>query len=244
MKQLIVLFITVFPSICLSSSQYINEIADFTQTDVKGKNSGNGQQYCAPVAVSNSLVWLGDQKDQLSLIRKLASKQYMNTSLKNGTGTTGVLRGVERISKALFGGYEYLEYEGWRKHPTSYSRGVKRPDIERLKSAVSRRSSAWVNVGWYQYSERKNEYKRVGGHWITLVGSNGKQLIFHDPAPRAGGGFSNEFVNYSIINSGMLVGRKSGLPTKAKGYISLERGMHIKSSADFAIIDGVVYFGI
>ncbi len=79
---------------------------------------------------------------------------------------------------------------------------------------------------------------------MTLVGSNGKQLIFHDPAPRAGGGFSNEFVNYSIINSGMLVGRKSGLPTEAKGYISLGKGMHLKSSADFAIIDGVVYFGI
>ena len=73
---------------------------------------------------------------------------------------------------------------------------------------------------------RKNEYKRVDGHWVTPVGSNGKQLIFHDPSPRAGGGFSNEFE-----------GRKSGLPTK-------EKGMHIKSSAEFTIIDGVVYFGI
>ena len=98
--------------------RYINDIPDYTQTDVKGKKSGNGLQYCAPVSVSNSLVWLTKSKhNQLELIHKLASKEYMNTSLINGTGTTGVLRGVDKISKQLFGKYKELKYEGWRQHP-------------------------------------------------------------------------------------------------------------------------------
>jgi hypothetical protein len=135
-----------------------------------------------------------------------------------------------------------LEYEGWRKHPRSYSKGVLVPSMKRIQSSVSGRSATWINIGWYKYNRKKNEYRRIGGHWVTLVGSKENQLIFHDPATRAGRTFSNEVVEYTEINSGMLVGNKIGLPTSAKGYLLLNEGMHIKSSADVAIIDGVVYF--
>lgn len=229
----------------LADSSYKNEIPDFLQTDVSGITSGNGQQYCAPVAVSNSIVWLHKNDiSQLEIINKLASRQYMNTSLINGTGTTGVLRGVERISSELFGTYKELKYEGWRKHPASYSSGVRVPDIEKIKSYISKKSAAWINIGWYAYEANKNEYRRIGGHWVTLVGSADGQLILHDPAPRAGKSFSNEIVEYSILKNGMLVGGKVGLPTPARGYIRLGRGMHVNSRADFAIVDGVVYFTI
>lgn len=237
--------IVLSSSSCFGSTSYENEIPDFTQTNVTASNTGNGQQYCAPVAVSNSIVWLANSKnEQIHFITKLASKKYMNTSLKNGTGTTGVLRGVEKISKELFGGYKVLEYEGWRKHPESYSNGIKVPRIKRIESIISRRSAAWINVGWYKYNSKKKEYRRIGGHWVTLVGSKGNRLIFDDPAPRAGREFSNEVVEYEKISDGMLVGKKSGLPTPAKGYLSLVKGMHIKSNADVAIIDGVVYLEI
>ncbi|MCP4343927.1 MAG: hypothetical protein GY795_00175 [Desulfobacterales bacterium] len=244
MKILFLLIVVVlFPQACSGGSSYINVIPDFTQTYVKGLNSGNGKQYCAPVAVSNSIAWIsGNENQQLKIISKLASKQYMNTSLKNGTGTTGVLRGVDKISEEFFGGYKKLEYQGWRKHPESYSTGVKLPDIKRIKSAISRKSAAWLNVGWYKYNKKKNEYRRIGGHWVTLVGSWENQLIIHDPAPRAGKKFSNEFVEYVRIQSGMLIGKKVGV--SAKGYLSLGKGMHMKSGADFAILDGVVYFEI
>ena len=76
---------------------------------------------------------------------------------------------------------------------------------------------------------------------MTLTGSNNGQLVLHDPAPRAGKSFANEFVSFSILKNGTLVGKKSGLPFPAKGLISLDRGMHKKKGADFAIIDGVVY---
>ena len=227
----------------MSGSLYKNDIPDFTQTNIVGKNSGNGQQYCAPVAVSNSIAWLSNKKtQQVKLINKLASKQYMNTSLNNGTGTAGVLRGVDKIANELFKNYSYLKYEGWRVHPKKYSTGVKIPNIIKMKNFPTKKSAAWINVGWYKYNQSKNEYRRIGGHWVTLVGSNSNQLVIHDPSPRAGKAFANEYISYSKLTSGNLVGKKQGLPVSAYGYVSLGRGMHIKSKADFAIIDGVVYF--
>jgi len=245
MKCAVFILSIVTCPVCFGDTSFADKIPDFTQTDVTGIGSGDGQQYCAPVAISNSIVWLNkNDSQQLELVNKLASKQYMNTSLKNGTGTTGVLRGVEKISTELFGGYKKLEYEGWRKHPKSYSSGVKVPNIKKVKSFISKNTAAWINVGWYKFNKGKNEYERIGGHWITLVGTKGNEFIFHDPAPRAGKSFSNEYVEYTTIKNGTLVGQKSGLPTSAKGYISLEKGMHVKSGADFAIVDGIVYFEI
>jgi hypothetical protein len=146
------------PVVATSGGNLLHDVPDFTQTDVRGAASGNGQQYCAPVAVANSFMWLGeDTQDQLLLIEKLASRDYMNTSLKNGTGTTGVLRGADKLAIEMFGGYAQLEYVG-----------------------------------------------------------------------------------ISTIGSGTLTGNKSGLPTSAKGYMRLGKGMHVKSSADTAIVDGVV----
>jgi len=235
---LVVLFL---PVVAVDAADMLYDVPDFTQTDVRGAVNGNGQQYCAPVAVSNSFMWLGEtSKSQLQLIEKLASSDYMNTSLKNGTGTTGVLRGADKLAQEMFGGYAQLEYQGWRKHPAQYSRGVKVPQLAWIIDGVGEKSAVWVNVGWYRYDSAKNEYRRIGGHWVTLVGAAGNRLIFHDPAPRAGQEFANEYVAISTVRSGTLTGKKSGLPTSARGHINLGKGMHIKSSADTAIIDGVV----
>jgi hypothetical protein len=229
------------PVVATSGGNLLHDVPDFTQTDVRGAASGNGQQYCAPVAVANSFMWLGeDTQDQLLLIEKLASRDYMNTSLKNGTGTTGVLRGADKLAIEMFGGYAQLEYQGWRKHPSQYSRSQKVPQLNWIIDGIGDKSAVWVNVGWYRHDSTKNEYKRIGGHWVTLVGADSSRFIFHDPTPRAGQDFANEYVGISKIGSGTLTGNKSGLPTSAKGYMRLGKGMHIKSSADTAIVDGVV----
>ncbi|MCG7991227.1 MAG: peptidase C39 family protein [Candidatus Thiodiazotropha lotti] len=238
-----VILLYCYPLACLADLAYINQIPDFTQTDVAFSGSGNGQQFCAPVAVSNSIVLLsGNTQAQIDLIALLASSEYMNTSLKNGTGTTGVLRGVNRIAEELFGGYSKLEYQGWRKHPAKYSTGIVRPEITKLKNAISSRSAAWLNVGWYRYEKARDQYRRIGGHWVTLVGADNEHLVIHDPSPRAGRVFSNEFVEYRTIDSGMLVGDKKGLPVEAKGYLMLGKGFHLKRGTDFAIVDGAVFF--
>jgi hypothetical protein len=235
----------MFPLSSRATIAYINDIPDYSQTNIRGNNSENGQYYCGPVAVSNSIVWLNNYKtEQVQLIHKLASKDYMNTDIKRGTRVSRLLRGIARITRELFGGYKTLEYEGWRLHPRRFSSGNRVPDIKRIKSAISRKSAAWINVGWYQYDKDSNEYKRTGGHWVTLVGYAYGRLILHDSAPRAGEKFANEFVEFSIIKNGTLVGGNAGLPFPARGLISLNKGMHKNKDADFAIVDGVVYLEI
>lgn len=226
-----------------AESAYFSDIPDFTQTNVRGESFGNGQQFCAPAAVSNSLVWLHKKSvDQRRLVESLASPDYMNTDLKIGTGTSELLRGVDRYVRGQFGRYRTLSYQGWRKHPAGYSSGVKIPQTGFMYRGVSRKSASWINVGWYKTDKKSKEYRRVGGHWVTLVGFDADKnlVILHDPAPRAGQSKAAEYVSLRQLTGGRLTGNKAGLPTNAKGYYQLGRGMHLNSRADTAIIDGVV----
>lgn len=239
---LLLITVLIFPCTALATLTFINEIPDFTQTRLRDINTNNGDHFCGPVAVSNSLVWLSKYRvAQLPLIYRLASSNYMNTDIGRGTNVTMLLTGVDRLTTELFGGYKTLEYEGWRSHPVKFSNGNKVPSIERISHAISSNSAAWINVGWYKYNSKTDEYLRIGGHWVTLVGYVNGQLILHDPAPRAGQTFSNEFVTFSVIHRGTLVGTSNQLPVNAKGFISLDAGMHKNEDADYAIIDGIVY---
>lgn len=239
----------------------VNETPDLLQTDKEADLPGRGTQYCLPVSVSNSFAWLakngfenllekgiGRKKAQIKAAYMLGSSDYMNTSLRNGTGTKGCLIGVDKYIKQK--GYEHkrLEYQGWRYHPKKYMTGIKTPQLKWIKEGIIGKSAVWLNIGWYKYNKSSDEYNRIGGHWVTLVGygvdENGKKneniLIIHDPSPRAGRSFANEYVKIKKITSGTLTGRKWGLPQDASGYYIFEDGMHVKSIADLGIMDGAV----
>lgn len=239
----VALFMAAFvicPLVVSEDSRYFSDIPDFTQTDVKGDAFGNGQQLCAPAAVSNSLVWLnGESVDQRRLVLLLASESYMNTDLRIGTGTSELLRGVDRYLKEQFGGYRTLSYQGWRGHPRAYSANVRLPTLSFIARGATERSAAWLNVGWYRVNAASKEYERIGGHWVTLVGYDlgNDQLIINDPAPRAG---RTRHVSFRALTGGRLTGTKSGLPADARGYLQLGRGLHLHPRADTAIVDGVV----
>jgi len=232
-----------FPLMAASNTAFINEIPDFTQSRITGWLYGYGSEYCAPVAVSNSLTWMTNSRgDQADLAKLLASGRYMNTDAWKGTRTTDLLSGVHDIAIDMFGSYKSLEYQGWKKHPVQYSTGTKVPDFHWITDGISEGSAVWLNVGWYRYDRHNNTYYRAGGHWVTLVGYDYSILIIHDPAPRAGQSFANEYVHTSTIGSGSLAGTTRGLPRSARGYILFGEGMHVKKAADVGIIDGAVKF--
>jgi len=241
--RLLLLVITSSPLMAASNTTFINEIPDFTQSRITGWQYGHGSELCAPVAVSNSLLWLANMRSgQAELAKLLASSRYMNTDVWRGTRTTDILTGVDTIAMDLFGGYTGLEYQGWKKHPVQYSTGVEVPDIHWIRAGVEKDTAVWLNVGWYRYDRRKNSYNRVGGHWVTLAGYDANILIIHDPAPRAGHGFANEHVHTSPIEDGTMSDRATGFYRPARGYLLLGEGMHIKSIADVAIVDGAIKF--
>jgi hypothetical protein len=243
--RFLLFLLAILPSLLLAagSTAYIYEIPDFTQSRITGSQHGHGSEYCAPVAVSNSLMWMTNfSGEQADLVKLLASGRYMNTDIWKGTTTSNLLRGVDAIARDLFGGYRSLEYQGWKNHPVQFSTGTKVPDIYWITDGIGKDSTVWLNVGWYQYDWQNDIYHRVGGHWVTLVGYDTGLLIIHDPAPRAGRSFANEYVYTSMLGSGILAGRLSGLPRQARGYLLLGKGMHLKDIADLAIVDGAVRF--
>jgi len=239
----------------------IYTIPDLTQTDSRAHFAGGGSEYCCLVAIANSFMWLDSHgfpelvensgspfDDEVRLVKLLASKAYMDTSLVEGTGTTKLMRGVKKYVKDR--GYEIsqLEYEGWRKHPPEMKSRFSVPRLSWIKHGTLGSGALWLNVGWYEYNLSKDEYIRIAGHWVTLVGygrdENGQLnqncLILHDPSPRAGEAFSNEYAIVDKIQTGTLAGKWIGLPRSAVGYYKLMGGMHIKNEADVAIIDGAI----
>lgn len=268
-KFLLVLAVIPFILIGVVSAQppfytdKINSIPDLTQTDPEANFPAGGKEFCLHSAVTNSLMWLdshgfpnlvdntGDSfADQVKLAKLLASKTYMDTDPEEGTGTSGLIGGLKKYIASRGYQIESLQYQGWRplgKDVTDASVGLL-PNLDWMKHGIIGSGCVWLNVGWYKYDNSKDEYRRFDGHWVTLVGYGKDQndnldpniLIFHDPSPRAGKTFANEYVRAVRITTGTLTGKFKGLPRNAAGFYKLTEGMHIKSAADYAIIDGVV----
>jgi C-terminal processing protease CtpA/Prc len=249
------------PDIPSFYTDIIYSIPDLCQTDKKANFPGGGSQFCCLVSIANSLMWLDSNgfpklvknsgnsfEKQVELVKLLSSERYMDTSLVDGTGTTKLMRGIKKYIRDRGYEIERLEYEGWRKHPPEMKTRFPVPRLGWIKHGILGNGAVWLNVGWYKYNSSKEEHVRIAGHWVTLVGygkdENGKLsqncLILHDPSPRAGKTFSNEYAIVNEIRTGTLVGKWIGLPRSAIGYYKLGGGMHIKNEADVAIIDGAI----
>ncbi len=237
-----------------SDISLVDQIPDLVQTDPKGKFARGGKSYCGPVAASNSLVWLKsgskstDLNFQYSVVNKLASDEYMKVDPVNGIGASGLIRGVNRYVRNDIGDDDFiLKYQGWRSTPKGYFTGVREPQIKWIQSFVGPRKTAWINLGWYTYNAEADEYVRIGGHWVTVVGygvdengqPNEQMIVIHDPSPRTGSD-PNDYVLLSELKTGTLLKKDGSRYRSASGLLKMGGGMHIKTSADVALIDGVV----
>lgn len=251
------------PALSRSSASYTEKIdstGDLTQTARDAGLPNAGITYCGPVAGSNSIMWLANngfqhlapnildrRKAHIEVARALGSEEYMNTNLKTGTGAAGVMLGLARYIEDKGYEYAYLRFQGWRTHPPRFSTGQDIVRLDWIKKGILGDSAVLLNAGWYKFDPWKDEYTRIGGHWVTLVGygvdKNGQidpnVLIVHDPSPRCGRN-PHEYVRMEPITGGRLAGNRAGLPRLAKGYYKMTGGMHVNNAADFAILDGAV----
>jgi len=255
------LLVSVFllgPAYGTSFTDRLDSIPDIEQSDPNARFPYGGVHYCGPCAISNSLVWLGENgygkllpkgdgrmRIQVELINLLASRKYMDTTLEWGTSPAAILLGISKYLKDC--GYEYkqLAYQGWRKVPDQFNTGVGTPEPEWIKSGLEGDSAVWLNVGWYRFNRKKKEYIRAGGHWVTLVGfgvdENGQEdprvVIIHDPAA-TGCQFSNDYVRLQYIDSGTLIGG-SRTACRAAGFYRMTGGMRVYGKI-VAVLDGAI----
>ncbi|MBI9073931.1 MAG: hypothetical protein JEZ02_00875 [Desulfatibacillum sp.] len=167
---------------------------DLGQRDGTGYLPFEGQGYCAPVAVSNGLMWLYEngfpglvreagtrELTHLRLASLLGGARYMHTDPKKGTGPSHVMAGLFRYLTDQ--GYEraVVQYQGWRSHPKFSHTGVVYPDLAWIKEGLVGGGAVWLNIGWYNYDGKSATYTRVGGHWVTVVGYGADREGNQDP---------------------------------------------------------------
>lgn len=239
------------------------EAPDLLQTDPRGGYAKGGMWYCAPAALATGLVWMERRgfgglleaseeplEAQFGLVRALASARYLDTDLTRGTGAGLVLEGLSRYLRDRgYGGHSLL-YQGWRLHPRHHSAGESRPSLGWIKRGVGDAESVvWLNLGWYAHDPREDTWRRLGGHWVTVVGygvdaagrADPEVLLLQDPAPRAGDAPAVEHVRFVLLRGGTLTGSREGLPRSAAGYYVTSEGMHVRAGATAAILDGAVW---
>ena len=213
---------------------------DFLQTDPEAGFANAGTQYCAPSAVSNSLMWLAahgyddlrpegrnDKAAQIAMIRELAAREYMNTSPKIGTDVAQLIHGVAGYVEDVGYTIASLTVDGWRPAPEENA-SSEYPDLDAIREAIADEQSAvWLNVGWYTYDEDEGTYTRTGGHWVTVVGFAGDDLLIHDPSPSTGAKRWTQRVTLTEITEGELVGNQKNLPRSAEGYYEVGGEMKV-----------------
>lgn len=223
---------------------------DFLQTDPAAGFARSGTQYCAPTAVSNSLMWLaangyddlrpagGAKASQIRMIKTLAGADYMNTSPTSGTDAAQLLNGLSTYLEE-HGYTPSLRYDGWRRVAEDYFVS-EYPELEVIRELIAEESgAAWLNVGWYLYDEESGEYERRGGHWVTVVGFAGDDLLIHDPSPATGAKKWTQRIAFTEIEEGTLTGNQPNLPREAAGYLEVGGEMRVGRGYT-AIVDGVV----
>ncbi len=249
-------------------TEKIDSTPDLLQMDRRNRLPGRGKQYCAPVAASNSLIWLaangfpdlvpeiaGKKMTQSQLALELSMARYMDTSLKHGTTVTEFLIGIGRFMGDRGFPYAFVSYQGWREHPSAFTTGVTVPETDWIKEGLVGDSAVWLNVGWYTHDTKTDIYSRIGGHYVTLVGygvdKDGKKapniLIIHDPANWAKKGpkgkrpkIKNDYVLLEKINSGKMGLENSKDLHDAAGYYKVSGDMAVQRKADLAILDGAL----
>ena len=248
----LLLFPVVLSAQTTSQRSKARSTPDFLQTDREGGFARGGTQFCAPTAVSNSLMWLaangyddlipsGSGKEaQIEMIRTLSGPDYMKTSPTGGTDVATVISGIETYVTEAGYSIAELSYEGWRPAPDDALAG-EYPLLEDIQNGIAGDQGAvWLNVGWYRYDEDTDEYTRGGGHWVTVVGYAGDDLLIHDPSPSAGAGFRTHRITLEELSSGELKGSHPNLPISASGYYEVG-GEMVVADGWTCILDGAVF---
>ena len=165
----------------------------FYQRDPRMDLSVAGDNFCVPVAASDSFVYFaahgfdrlvpidgGDLEIvQGELVKTLASPGYMSTNPDSGTTPSNAMTGIRRYVQEHGYVCQRLEYAGWRPLQRRwFSAAVAAPN-----------GTAWLEIGYYLHGDSPGQWRRVSGHSVVVVGygtdgtrTDGHILLVDNPA--------------------------------------------------------------
>ena len=239
----------------------MDQFPDFAQTDPALGLPGGGTHYCVPVATANALVWYARERGYTDLLpvkgmsltekvatvaRQLGESRYMSTAPKGGTSHVKFMQGLS--SYITDAGYSSkITYRGRWRMPKKYGRvEVGAPDIYSIQNRFSSGSAVFLSIGYYKEGVRPGELKRIGGHFVTVVGygvdKNGNvdrdMVVLHDPGDRASPDVKKRYLRLEELRHGRFVNRR-GDESDAGRHLKIVDGMNLRRGI-VGVIDAVV----
>lgn len=260
---LIVLFLLHGSAVQAASydTSRMDQFPDFAQTDPALGLPGGGTHYCVPVATANALVWYAKERGYTDLLpvkglsltekvstvaRQLGDKRYMSTAPKGGTSHVKFMQGLSAYIRDV--GYSSkITYRGRWRMPGKYGRiEVGAPDIQSIQDKFSSGSAVFLSIGYYTEGDRPGELKRIGGHFVTVVGfgvdANGNvdrdMVVLHDPGDRRSPDVKKRYLRLEEIRGQRFVNGR-GQESDADGHLKITDGMALRRGL-VGVIDAVV----
>lgn len=207
-------------------SKKISETPDLVQSCEAADFQNNGADYCCPVAVSDSLVWLSKKKlfprpyrkpeDQYSLVKELTREKYLNTDKHEGTSVYSLTTGLQTFLNDRGVTNSAIKHSGWRPCKAEYQ-DQQDVTLEWIENHIKGTRVEWLNIGWYR--QEGKVLRRVGGHWLAVVGYHNKTCYALDPSPRNGEKKVVHKLSISPTVTRDLRGDYKGLPATSEGML-------------------------
>lgn len=259
---LVLLFLAFPQAVTAGPAAKKEQTNTFWQLDSEAGFDGDGSNFCAPVAVSNGLIYLAkargmtglvdgtDRYTQIALIKKLA--EHMETDPEIGTNPSKILYGLDEYVQSKGFSLDRLEIAGWRRIDADHKGYLisGKPDMQWLRKAANDPDAVVIlNNGWYR-DDGEGGYIRKGGHFVIAVGAGPgvSEFQVHNPAIESATQKENTSVTLTAISGSLIVDATSNGVEELElgGYFKMEGpGLPFRSSkAAFAALDFVIVFKV
>lgn len=239
----------------------LSQFPDFSQTDPALGLPGGGTHYCVPVATANALVWYAKERGYTDLLpvrglsmtekvsavaKKLGTSRYMSTAPKGGTSHVKFMSGLSAFI-ADAGYSSKIFFQGRWRLPSKYGRiDVAAPALETIQDKFSSGSAVFLSIGYYQHGDRPGELKRLGGHFVTVVGYGVDErgnvdrdmVVLHDPGDRRSPNVKKRYLRLEKLRNGRFVDRRGG-ETDASEHLKISEGMRLRDGI-VGVVDAVI----
>lgn len=230
----------------------------FWQRDPEAEFENEGRNHCAPVAISDGLIYLAttrgfddlvdgaDHDSQIALITNLAEE--MANDPTEGTNPDKILTGLRTYANEHGYSFERLELATWRGVGASnkkYKIGTK-PSLSWMSAAAEDPDTVEVlNFGWYKQGA-DGTYARHSGHWVNVVGTGSDTLQFdiHNPLLQSEKQETDTRITLTPVDDDFSVANSNGGDSQMVGYYQGEGpGLPFnKQSVSAAVLDSVIVF--